>query len=79
MNNEFAGRIMAFDKKGEGDENQDDGTLIEVTTVTQSGLIELAFNDRNERCYLKFKLSDLMTALCFEKGDADTGAGASRS
>lgn len=71
MMTEFAGRVMAFDKKGEGDENNDQATLVELTQVTRSGIVEIAFNDRNERCYLKFKLSDLMTAICFEKGESD--------
>ena len=71
LRKEFAAQVMAFDKKGEGDEIQDDGTLVEVTDFTADGHIELAFNDRNERCYLKFRLADLMTVLCTAHGNKE--------
>lgn len=61
MNNEFVGTLSTFDKKGEGDEIVDEeNVLVQVTDLQKDGRIEIAFNDRNERCYLKFSLSDLV-------------------
>ena len=62
--NEIVGHLMTFDKKGEGEEVIDENVLIEVTDVRKTGLVELAFNDRNERCYVQFNLRDLMTQVC---------------
>lgn len=60
MNEEFVGHLMTFDKKGEGEEIVDENVLIEVTDLQKDGLIEIAFNDHNERCFLKFSLSELV-------------------
>lgn len=61
---EFQGQLICFDKHGNGDETVSTTTLIEVTDLSKEGRIELAFNDRNERCYIKFRLADLMAAMC---------------
>jgi hypothetical protein len=68
MNTEFVGRLMTFDKKGEGDEIIDQNVLLEVTDLQKDGRIEVAFNDRNERCYLKFNLADLVAHAAFSVG-----------
>lgn len=61
MNKNFVGTLNTFDKKGEGDAIiEDEDVLVEVTDLQVDGLVEIAFNDRNERCYLKFSLPDLI-------------------
>lgn len=64
INKEFVAQLMTFDKKGEGDEVVDENVLVEVTDLRKDGLIEIAFNDRNERCYLKFPLPELLAHAC---------------
>lgn len=66
---EFVGHVMTFDKKGEGEEIVDANTMVEVTLVRADGLVEIAFMDRNERCFLQFKLGDLMQHVCRVSGD----------
>jgi hypothetical protein len=38
--------------------------VIECTKLGPDGSVEIAFDDRNERCYVRFKLQDLMAAAC---------------
>jgi hypothetical protein len=64
INKEFVAQLMTFDKKGEGEEVVDENVLVEVTDLTKDGLIEIAFNDRNERRYLKFQLPELLAHAC---------------
>lgn len=59
---QFAGHITAIEKKNDN-ENTDEGTLVEVVDFERDSSVEIAFDDRNERCYVKFKLTDLMAAL----------------
>jgi hypothetical protein len=66
---EFVAQLMTFDKKGEGDEVIDENVLLEVTELTNDGRIEIAFNDRNERCYLKFSLPTLLQHACLVVGN----------
>lgn len=66
---EFVGHLMTFDKKGEGDEVIDENVLLEVTQVRKDGQVELAFSDRNERCYVQFSLAELMQHVCRISGD----------
>lgn len=61
--NEIVGYLTAFDKKGEGDENNSESILLDITHVERDGSIELAFTDRNERCYIQFNLPDLLRAV----------------
>jgi hypothetical protein len=70
MNNEFAGWLMTFEKKDDS-ELEDKGVLLEVTQVKADGTVEIAFDDRNERCYLKFDLSDLMKHICLQSGEKE--------
>jgi hypothetical protein len=69
---EFVGHLMTFDKKGEGGEVIDENVLLEVTQVRNDGGIELAFTDRNERCYVQFNLADLMQHVCRVSGEKVT-------
>lgn len=57
----FSGRLYAFDKKTE-DENVAEQVVCELTEISNEG-VEIAFDDRNERVYLKFRLSDLARAV----------------
>ncbi len=69
MNKEFVGHLMTFEKKGAGEEIVDENVLLEVTSFEQNGDVEIAFNDRNERCYLKFPVQELLRHIALAKGD----------
>jgi hypothetical protein len=57
VNTKFVGRLMAW--KGDDESNEQD-TMVEVTEVDNAtGEVELAFDDRNERVYLRMKLHEL--------------------
>lgn len=58
----FVGRLYAFDQKTENENVDDQRVVCELTEVSQEG-IEIAFDDRNERVYLKFRMSDLARAV----------------
>jgi hypothetical protein len=55
----FPGTIVGIDKKDD-EENQREDVLVELTTAESDGTVEIAFDDRNERCYLRFRLQDLV-------------------
>lgn len=59
----FAGQLMALDRKRD-EENNNEDVIIECTELTKDGVVELSWDDRNERCYIKFNLADLMRAMC---------------
>lgn len=59
----FAGYITAIDRDQDEESNAED-VIVECTDLTEDGEVEIAFDDRNERCYVKFKLQDLITAAC---------------
>lgn len=59
----FAGHFVAIDKKDDT-ENNDEDVILECTELTKDGIVEIAWDDRNERCYIKFQLADLMRAMC---------------
>lgn len=59
----FAGRISMIDRKNDEENNVED-VIVECTEVTDGGEVEVAFDDRNERCYVRFKLQDLVAAAC---------------
>jgi len=61
---EMIAQLMTFDKKGEGDEIMNENVALEVTNATADGYVEIAFTDRNERCYLQFSLPELLTHIC---------------
>jgi len=70
LEDEFIGHLMTFDKKGQGDEIMNENIFLEVTNATKDGNIELAFTDRNERCYVSFSLPQLLEYVC-RKGVTD--------
>lgn len=63
-NAEMIAQLMTFDKKGEGDEIMNENVRMEITDATADGYIEIAWTDRNERCYLKFHLPELLAHVC---------------
>lgn len=62
----FAAKTISF---ADGDETNSEDTVAEVTEFTSDGSVEIAFNDRNERCYLTFKLQDVISAVAGLKGN----------
>lgn len=55
----FVGKLMTFDNKSE-DEIIDEEVMVEVTLVRSDGVIEIVFDDRNERCYLHLPIATLL-------------------
>lgn len=55
----FTGHIVGMDKKTDI-ESQDVDVLIELTDTKKDGTVEIAFDDRNERFYVRFRLQDLV-------------------
>lgn len=55
----FPGTIIGIDKKDD-DENQREDVLIELTAAESDGTVEIAFDDRNERFYVRFRLQDVV-------------------
>ena len=66
----MAAHLMTFDKRGEGDQVIDADVLLEVTEARKDGFVEIVFTDRNERCYLKFRLSELIDRVLLLTGSA---------
>lgn len=66
----LAGHLMTFEKKND-DENEDTDILLEVTKVNANGEIEIAFDDRNERCYIKFSLPEVIARVMLLKGEKE--------
>jgi len=64
----FAGHFTAFDKKKD-ETNNEEPILIEVTKTLKDGTVEIAFDDRNERCYVKFRIADLLDFRCGITGE----------
>lgn len=60
---EFAGVLMTFSRKNDGDVIVDETILIEVVDFNDVGEVEIAFDDRNERCYIRFSISDLVNSV----------------
>lgn len=54
----FIATLVAIDNKTDN-ANTEEAVIVEVVDNTE-GQIEIAFNDRNERVYLAFRLEDLM-------------------
>jgi hypothetical protein len=69
---QFTGHLMTFDKKGDGDEIIDEDVLIEVTDFNAGAEIEIAFSDRNEKCYLRIPLAELMRHLGAHAGEKES-------
>ena len=59
----LCGRFLCFDENGQGDTTSEENWLqIEVVDYGD-GFVEIAFDDRNERCYVAFRISDLLRAV----------------
>lgn len=58
----FPGRLLTFDDNGNGDEVATVPNLMLQVTEFGNGFVEIAFDDRNERVYLAFRISDLVRA-----------------
>jgi hypothetical protein len=61
----FPGWLTSIDKKTDH-ERVHNAVILEVTSVKKTGEIEIAFDDRNERCYIKFRLQDLAERICMQ-------------
>ena len=57
----FIAELTAYDNKKD-ERNQSETVVVEIVD-TEKGIIELAFNDRNERVYLTFRFTDLVKGL----------------
>ncbi len=66
----FMAELSAFERNGEGDQSLDDTVVaVEVLSFDKDGTT-LGFNDRNERVYLRFRLSHLVSAIEAHDRDA---------
>ncbi|MFC4526364.1 hypothetical protein ISN76_13170 [Dyella halodurans] len=63
VQNYFPGRLLCFENQGNGDEACDSQAPMLEVTDAGNGFVEVAFTDRNERCYLAFRTSDLLRAI----------------
>ena len=61
--NHFLGRVMCFDDTGQGDLSSEDNDCVFEVTEAGNGFVEIAFDDRNERCYIAFRVSDLLRSI----------------
>lgn len=66
--NVIAGSILVFGGKTLDEDVLDTSLLIEVTDFTKDGRLEIAFNDRGERTYLKFSLADVIKQIATLRG-----------
>lgn len=70
MSKQFPGWLATFEQKDDS-ESEDKGVLLEVTSVKDDGQVEIMFDDRNEHCYLRFSLADLMKQVCLQVGEKE--------
>jgi hypothetical protein len=71
MADKFVGHLTAIENKND-DENVNEDVLLEVVDFTEAAEVEIAFNDRNERCYLKFSLADLVAHVGVQAGSKES-------
>jgi len=62
--------LKTFERKN-SEEIEAKGVLVEITSVQKDGTIEIQFSDRNEDCYLRFTLSELIEQVLQLAGDAE--------
>lgn len=68
----LCGRLSCFERRGDGDQTTNE-TWLQIEVVDHGGgFVEIAFNDRNERCYVAFRISDLLRAVK-ERGQQESG------
>jgi len=65
MNNYSAGRLMVFKND---DDIVNEPKIIEFTDFKKPCDVEIAFDDRGERVYVKFTLTDLLAWIGNEHG-----------
>jgi hypothetical protein len=66
----FTGHLMTFVKKDDsGDANVDEEVLVEITNMRNDGTVELAFDDRGERCYLRVPLGEIVNRVLLARGE----------
>lgn len=68
--NTFVAKLLTFEKKKD-EINVEEEVFLEFCAGYKSGEIELAFDDRNERVYLRFSLADLMTHAMRSLGEIE--------
>lgn len=61
---QIAAKLMTFDVAAvNSNPVVEEELLVEVVDFNGAGEIEIAFDDRNERCYLKMSLPDLISRV----------------
>lgn len=68
MAEKFVGHLMAWKKRDDSDSVIDEDCLLELTEA-KDGEVELSFEDRDERCYLRFSLVELLQRVLAEKAE----------
>lgn len=66
----FPGKIMGIDRKTD-DTNQEAEVLLELTDANGDGEVEIAFEDRNERFYVRFFLPELVARALLHGRDTE--------
>lgn len=61
----FAGHFMCIDRNND-ETNSEEDVVIELVDLKADGTVEIRLDDRNEHCYLKFKVQDLVAATCLK-------------
>jgi hypothetical protein len=70
MREHFTIELNCFDEKGEGDLTVEAAkATAQVTSLFKDGTVEFAFDDRNERVFLRFDFADLLRAVAYEAGE----------
>ena len=67
----FTGKIIGIDRKTD-EQTQEEEVLIELTDATGDGEVEIAFNDRNERCYVRFFVAELVARAMLHGRESDS-------
>lgn len=63
----LVGRVMAY-KDDLGDPARDEPAMVQVTEVDEEGFVELAFDHRRERVYVRFSVGELMRMVALLAG-----------
>lgn len=70
MKDHMIGWLISFrnDDDDSGNEVIDECVSVELTDATKEGKVELAFDDRGERYYLRFRIQDLLELVMRSRG-----------
>jgi hypothetical protein len=60
MSDSVIGHLMAFKRRNPDDSVVEVDVLVELTEVQSNGLVEIAFDDRDERVYLQLPLAEIV-------------------